>query len=472
MFDYCIKTASSFLVRRSQRWQSESELRDLSLWNLTTNKKNHIEVDGLDTVDLVDQYGSPLFVVNQKQLLTDAQNITRALSIAPSGAKVFYSYKTNCIPGILKEVHKQGIGAEVISPYELWLAEQLTVPGNSIVYNGVNKTEESLRRAIEMNILSINIDHWEEIDKIHLLANKLGKNVRVGIRLALMPQNQFGFEIENGEAIEACKKIQSYSKYIRLQCIHFHNTSNALNAASHKTNTLKALRFIKQIKDETNIVISYLNIGGGFGVPTIKIMSRSEYGTYRLFDCLPKPPRLRDYQPIDSTLYEIINSIKIFCQKYNLEAPKILIEPGRFITSRSEFLLTRVHTIKTKKDGTLFAITDAGRLSSTYPCDYEYHEIFVANRANDSMNQVYKIMGRVCTSADWMVKNRYLPNLQPGDILAIMDAGAYFSSYSSNFSFPRPAVVMVIDGKSLLLRKHETFEHLVAMDVIDPIGVG
>jgi diaminopimelate decarboxylase len=287
-----------------------------------------------------------------------------------------------------------------------------------------------------------------------------------------MPQNQFGFEIENGEAIEACKKIQSYSKYIRLQCVHFHNTSNALNAASHKTNTLKALRFIKQIKDETNIVISYLNIGGGFGVPTIKIMSRSEYATYRLFDCLPKPPRLRDYQPIDSTLYEIINSIKIFCQKYNLEAPKILIEPGRFITSRSEFLLTKVHTIKTKKDGTLFAITDAGRLSSTYPCDYEYHEIFVANRANDSMNQVYKIMGRVCTSADWMVKNRYLPNLQPGDILAIMDAGAYFSSYSSNFSFPRPAVIMVIDGKSLLLRKHETFEHLVAMDVIDPIGVG
>lgn len=472
MLNYFIKTASKFLVRKSQRWQSESQLRDLSLWNLTTNNKNHIQVDGLDAVDLVNQHGSPLFVVNQKQLIADAQNITKALSYAPTGSKVLYSYKTNCIPGILREIHKQGIGAEVVSPYELWLAEQLGVPGDSIVYNGMDKTEESIRRAIKMNILSINIDHWEEIDKIHLLARKLGKNVRVGLRLGLMPHNQFGLEIENGEAIEACKKIQSYSKYIRLQCIHFHNAANALNAASHKANTLKALRFLKQIKDEANFVIPYLNIGGGFGVPTVKVMSRSEYGIYRLLDCLPKPPRLRDCQPIDSTLSTILDSIKVFCQRNNLKVPKILIEPGRFITSKSEFLLARVHAIKTRKDGTLFAITDAGRLSSTYPCDYEYHEIFVANRANDRMSKAYKIVGRVCTSADWMVKNRYLPDLRQEDILAIMDAGAYFSSYSSNFSFPRPAVVMVIDGKSILLRKHETFEHLVAMDVIDPIGVG
>jgi len=456
---------SRSLVRLSKRWQLKSQLHDLKFWNLRANNKNHIEVNGLDTVDLIENYGSPLLVVNRKQLLMDIQDLIKPISSAPSGSKVLYSYKTNCIPGILREIHNLGIGAEVISAYELWLAEKLGVPANMIVFNGVNKTDESIMRAINMKILAINIDHWAEIDRIYRLAKQLDKKVRVGIRLG-MTQDQFGLEIESGEAIEACKRIISYDDHLDLACLHFHVTSNAKNASYHKSCALRALKLMYQIGVETGVTIPYLDIGGGFGVPTTKTMSRAEYGIYRLFGCPPRPPTLRDCQPIDLFLSEIINSMNKFCLKNNLPMPKILIEPGRFITSRSEFLLVQVHVIKTKKDGTLFAISDAGRLSSTFPCDYEYHEIFVANRANDRMNQIYNIMGRICTSADWMVKNRYLPDLQSGDILAVMDAGAYFSSNSSNFSFPRPGIVMVSDGKSSVIRKHETFDHLIAMDVL------
>ena len=146
--------------------------------------------------------------------------------------------------------------------------------------------------------------------------------------------------------------------------------------------------------------------------------------------------------------------------------PKILIEPGRFVSSRSEFLLAEVQTIKKKVVGTQFAVTDAGRLSIAFPCEFEYHEVFIANRPKAQMDTLYHVMGRICTSADWMFKNRYLPELRPGDILAIMDAGAYFSSYSSNFAFPRPGIVMVSDGQSKILRRHESFDHLIAMDVI------
>jgi len=439
------------------------------LWNLKTNNKNHIEVDGLDTVDLTKIYGSPLLVVNRKQLILDVQDLIRAISRSPSGSKILYSYKTNCISGILKEIHNLGVGAEVVSPYELWLAEKLGVPGNMIVFNGVNKTEESIMRAINMKILAINIDHWAEIDRIYRLAKQLNRKVRVGIRLGLATQDQFGLEIESGEAMEACKKIISYDDYLDLVCLHFNVTSNAKNASYHKSCALRALKFMYQINVETGITIPYLDIGGGFGVPTTKTMSRLEYGMYRLFGSLPRPPTLRDCQPIDLFLSEITDSMKKFCLKHNLEMPKILIEPGRFITSRSELLLIKVHTIKTKKDGTRFAISDAGRLSSTYPVDYEYHEIFVANRANDKMNRTYNIMGSICTPADWMVKNRYLPELQSGDILAVMDAGAYFSSHSSNFSFPRPCIVMVSDGKSSVIRKRETFDHLTAMDNLNSL---
>ncbi len=455
------------MVKQSQKWQCKSQIHDLKLWNLTRNHKNHIEIDSLDAVDLINHYGSPLLVFNKNQLFLDIQNLKMAMAKAPTGSKILFSYKTNCIPGILTEIHHTGIGAEAISPYELWLAEKLGVAGNMTIYNGVSKTEESIVNAINRKILSINIDNLSEVDKIYHLAKKLKKRVCVGIRLGLVTRDQFGLEIESGEAMQACKKIVSYNDYFDLTCLHFNVTSNAKDALFHKNCTLKALEFMQEVYTETGATIPYLDIGGGFGVPTVKTMSRLEFGLYRFFGCLPKPPELRSCQPIQDFLNEIINCVKIFCSANNLVTPKLIIEPGRFITSKSELLLTKIHTIKTKKDGTRFAISDAGRFSCAYPCDYEYHEVFVANRANEKLDHAYHIMGCICTSADYLFKNRYLTYLRSGDILAVMDAGAYFSSFSSNFSFPRPGIIMVSDAKSNFIRQPETFDYLIAMDDLD-----
>ena len=122
--------------------------------------------------------------------------------------------------------------------------------------------------------------------------------------------------------------------------------------------------------------------------------------------------------------------------------------------------------VKEKANGTRYAVTDAGRLSVTFPTDFEYHETFVANKPYAPLTIGYHVMGRICTSADWMFKNRLLPELVSGDILAVMDAGAYFSSYSTNFAFPRPPIVMVSENHVDLLRRGDTFEHLTAMDHI------
>ncbi len=451
------------LIKKSAEWQNESPLRDPALWHIQVNEKGHLMIDGTDCIDLIERYGSPLLVVNKKQLVNDAREIQRAFVDTRLGYKVLYSYKTNCIPGILREIHDLEIGAEVISPYELWLAEKLDVPGNMIVYNGVDKTDESLIRAIRKNVLSINIDHIEEIERIYTIAKKLSMKARVGIRLGLN-DSQFGLDIKSGEAMAATRKIMSLSDHLDLVCIHFNVTSNAKSAAMHKNCTLAALQFISEIKREVGLTISYLDIGGGFGIPTTKNMSSVEYGLYRTCGSLPKPPSEKECQPIESFFDEIINSIELYCNKLDIQMPNVIIEPGRFITSRSEILLTRIHTIKTKSNGLKYAITDAGRLSIAFPCDFEYHEVFVANRFEDRLTTSYNVMGRVCTSADWLFKNRRMPELWPGDILSIMDAGAYFSSYSTNFAFPRPAIVMVSDGTTRLIRKAETFEHLAAMD--------
>jgi diaminopimelate decarboxylase len=459
-----IQRLSGPALRKTQREQTQSKLRDLALWRLETNRLGHVAVAGMDVVSLVEKFGSPLLVVNRRQLLEDATQALDALSAGPPGSQVLYSYKTNCIPGILQEIHKLGIGAEVISPYELWLAERLGVPGDMIVYNGVNKTEESLERAARMDILSVNIDHQEEIERIHAIAKKLGRRIRVGLRLGLIPGSQFGLEIETGAALKALRKILSRSDRLQFTGIHFNVTSNAKNASTHKSCARRAVEFIASVREESKLTFDYLDIGGGFGVPTTKNMTPLEYGIYRTLGILPKPPDPAEFQPLDLFLKEIILEIKESCRSKGVEVPKILIEPGRFITSRAEFLLTKVLALKQKANGTRFAIADAGRLSLTFPTDFEYHEVFAAIRPGAPLTTNYQVMGRICTSADWMFKNRVLPELAPGDILAVMDAGAYFSSYATNFAFPRPPIVMVSEGEAKVIRREETFEHLTGMD--------
>ncbi len=186
-----------------------------------------------------------------------------------------------------------------------------------------------------------------------------------------------------------------------------------------------------------------------------------------MFGCLPKPSNPNDFEDIDIFIGKIQQTIEETSRKLNLPIPGLIIEPGRFVTSRGEFLLSTVQTVKKKTDGTRFVITDAGRLSMTYPLDFEHHAIFTAQQKLDKQKVPQNIMGRICTSADWMAKNVLLPELEDGDVLATMDAGAYFSSYSSNFAFQRPAIVMVNeDGSVEVLRKAESFEHLVAMDTM------
>ncbi len=459
-----LKTVSKALIKKSRQWQMASPLRDLDLWDCDVSPSGNLLIANADSVELVHQYGSPLLVVNHKRLIKDARAIMQALTQAPAGSKVLYSYKTNCVPGILKAIHSSGIGAEVISPYELWVAKQLQVPGEMIVYNGVDKTDESLCRAIEMDILAINIDHREEVKRISRAAEKVGRKARIGIRLGLSNKSQFGLSIDTGEAMEVCREIASNSELLDFNCIHFSVTSNAKNSYTHKTYARLALNFISTLKRELNLEVEYLDIGGGYGVPTTKNMTGIEYGLYRTFGCLPKPAIPSEFQPIDAFIGEIAISIKKSCEELNLKPPKLLIEPGRFVTSRSEVLLAKVLAKKKKPDGTQYLITDTGRLSMTFPAEFEFHEIFVANRLLSEMDTNYQVMGRICTSADWLAKNCYLPESQPGDILAIMDAGAYFSSYSSTFAFPRPGIISINDGQIEILRKPETFEYLTELD--------
>ena len=447
---------------RSRRQQRSSALWNPELWGASVNSNGNLELDGVDIPALVAEYGSPLMAVSRSKLRRDAAALIADVDATSPGALVAFSYKTNCIPGVLRELHSSSFAAEVISPYELWLAERLGMSGDRIIVNGVNKDFAYLREAVRVGAC-INIDDRSEIQHIEKAAGDLGRRARVSLRLSV-DNSHFGLDISAGEAYEAASAVLKGREHLEFSGLHFHSMADNDDPQLHIACMKTALRFAMRIRRRLGLTTRTLNIGGGYTVPTMKVMSRLEYARQRLLGIPCRPPDPRAGMPFRKYLEEVANALRAWCAKHALPLPRLILEPGRIVTSQSHVMLTSVHSIKHERSGHDIAMTDAGKILTSYPCDYEYHQMFVANRMHDINDASYILMGRLCTSADWLARHRCLPRLQQGDAIAIMDAGAYFTSYSSNFSFPRPQIVMLDGGDVRTLRKRETFEHLTAMD--------
>ena len=252
---------------------------------------------------------------------------------------------------------------------------------------------------MKMKVLSVNVDSMEELYQLRILSHEMNQKVDIGIRLGLDDGSQFGLDVASGKAADACRYLAENSNYFKLVCVHCHTVANAQNSKLHLRYIRKALNFIKYLRSEHDFELPYLDIGGGFDVPTSMIMSRLEYALYRLFGALPPRPSGKEYQSLEGYICDAINLITEFCRDHSLTIPKLIIEPGRVIVSRAETLLTRVNGIKVKSNGLHYALTDAGRHSIAYPCDYEYHEILAANKLNQFPAQFYHLVGRICTRA-------------------------------------------------------------------------
>ncbi|MFC1645688.1 diaminopimelate decarboxylase family protein [Candidatus Omnitrophota bacterium] len=439
----------------------EQYISDPSIWGLSINEKDHLVIGDCDYDDLTKKYGTPLHVVNQSKLIANFSNFYNSFKTYDKEVEIYYSYKTNPVPGVLNILHQQGAGAEVISSFELWLAFKQGVSPDKIIYNGPYKSDESLRMAIDKQIKLINIDSFDEIEKISTIAKELGKVPQVGIRVCsdVGWVNQFGFKIKTGEAFQAYKKCVTH-KHLKLCGIHVHLGTCLKDPLIYTVAIDTVLKFINEIKDKLGIEIEYLDLGGGFAVPTVKHLGESEtrfcrWGGYGL-----PPPKLKDCPSIEAFAKNIVGHIDDRCKQFNLKKPILLLEPGRAITSSTQILLIKVSSIKRKHERTKVIIADGGT-NIAFPVTWEYHEIFLANRMSQKREEFYSISGPICTPADKIYSCKLLPRIQKGDILAIMDAGAYFIPFSNNFSFPRPAIINTFQGKHYLLRQRETFEDIV-----------
>ncbi len=459
---------------RGLRRQIKRALQPVLQATLDTSRQNEPGTWGLQIVDgrlhagavdlaaLPERFGSPLHVVLGEKL---RHKLGRAQQI-DGGAPVemFFSYKTNPIPGVLGLLHQAGLGAEVISPYELWLAEQLGVPPEKIVFGGPAKGVAGIRRAIELDIRLINVNHREELDLVRTEAAALGRRARVALRVS--PPGgwswQFGLAVDGGEAREGFRAALSAPELEgRGQHVHLGELIHSRAELEHFLDPV--LAFCDTLHDELGFEPELLDLGGSLAVPTLRPKRPLESRLARSF-LVPPPPTdpsrtlaLHDYSAA------VASYVGQHFAARQRRVPTLILEPGRAVSADLQLLLCSVLSIKRRAEPPDFAILDAG-LNIAEPVLHAHHTLFCASRSDEPTRTTWRLAGPTCTPYDELFDAWRGPALQAGDVLAIMDAGAYLVPFSTQFSFPRPGVVLVDGDRVELLRRAETFEDLVRCD--------
>jgi len=459
-----VKKCVKRLVARGLRWRHPVR-RDLpaECWGLEYSDRS-LTLRGHRLSDIAAEFGTPIHVVDEERLV---RNFTALSQNTDDGAcDLFYSYKTNPLPGVLKRLHALGAGAEVVSEYELWLAQKLGVPPERIIYNGPAKSLRSLETAVSLGILLINLNHFEEIDRLAGLCRRLGQKTRVAIRVTTGGgwQGQFGIPIAGGKALAAYRHALDHDE-LDLVGIHCHRGVLFENLAEVDSHMDEVLAFLHELWAAVGSLPEILDLGGSVCVPTVRPLTRRDLRLSRAYSVDPLPPR-RDERPgLEEFPRKMVQRVESFCGARNLPVPRIVFEPGRALTGDSQMLLTRVVTTRAGSNERHYAILDAG-VSLAGIVKSEFHQLLRLQAPSPGERQkTYRIVGPLCHAWDVLYPAWTTGELHEGDGLAIMDAGAYFIPEERSFSFTRPGCVSVgRDGTLAAIRRSEKFDDVVALD--------
>lgn len=434
-----------------------------SAWDMAWNSEGHLTVQGCDLIKLAEEFGTPLHIVDSARLEKDYHGFLKSFRAHYPHVEIGYSYKTNPLPGVLEELHRLGAMAEVISHFELWLALRLGVPPSRIIFNGPGKTEESLCLAVSRNILLINIDGSREIDVIDRLARDQGRVQTVGVRVVTSVgwSDQFGMSIRSGVAMDAIERIYKASN-LRFRGLHIHLGTGIKNVQIYLQAIREVMDFSVLVERRLGMRTRYFDFGGGFGVPTVSPFSRLD-----LKLLANKLPVWTPHTSVSPGFEEYGRAVGSLFRQYHSadqnDPPTILFEPGRAVTSSAQSLLLRVIATKRGENDVETVILDGGR-NLVLPPMWEHHGVFVASKANSPRERYYNLYGPLCHPGDLLFRAKWLPRVEIGDVIAILDTGAYFIPNQMNFSNPRPAVVMVAGGRPCLIRERESFENVISLD--------
>ena len=421
------------------------------------NNSGNLELGGCDAVELAKEFGTPLYVYDETTIRNMAKTYIHEFTSRYPNTVVAYASKAFLNKEMARIANQENLSLDVVSGGEIAVANSVGFPPERMDFHGNNKTPQELSEAVKAGVGTIIVDGFHELD----LLNEIARNMKVEqpIMLRLSPSVdahthghtttgildvKFGFSIESGESTIAIRQALNSSN-LDLKGIHFHLGSPIFELEPYSEAIDTVLEYLSQFKDE-GLNLREFSPGGGFAIGYLRNQP---------------PPPISEYAEV------ITSMLKRKCHDLNFIEPKLVIEPGRSIVGRAGVALYTVGVIKDIPSVRTYVSLDGGMGDNIRPALYgSKYEAVTANKMYSSEEeQIVTLAGKYCESGDLLVKDVSLPPPQSGDTIAIPSSGAYCLAMSSNYNMnPRPAVLLVKEGRSRLIRKRETYEDLMALD--------
>ncbi len=423
------------------------------------NPKGHLTLGGVDTVELAETYGTPLYVMDENDIRNSCSEFKGAFDKYYGGdARVYYASKAFSCKEMYRIVDSEGLCADVVSGGELYTALSAGFPAEKIGFHGNNKTPEELSYALDSGVGRIIVDNIFELHTLDALAKEKGKcqNILLRIKPGIDCHThdyiktgqidcKFGFALENGEAIQAIKTATAMEN-VELVGIHCHIGSQIFETQPFVDAADIMISLAKSIETEFGKTLTEINFGGGYGIKYLHT---------------DKPV------PKKESIRLLCEAVKEACKKHNFAQPALSIEPGRSIVGDANLTLYKIGVVKTIQDVRTYVSVDGGMSDNPRYALYQAeYEAIVANKADQPRNFTATIAGKCCESGDLIQEHTKIQTPEVGDTLAVLATGAYNYSMASNYNrIPRPAAVMVKDGKARIIIERETYEDLITKDV-------
>lgn len=410
-------------------------------------------IDDVAVSRLIEEHGSPLFVISEKTIRETYRDAVRAFSTRYPKVQFAWSYKTNYISAVCNIYHQMGSWGEVVSGFEYQKALKNGVPGHRIIFNGPDKTVAELKQAIDNGSL-IHIDHLDELYTLAELSQTSEKRPKVAIRVnmdtGVYPMwDRFGFNYENGQAWDAINKIVLADR-LDLVGLHCHIGTYMMTPSAYAVAAGKLSELALRIKEKFNRRISYIDMGGGFASRnTLKGAFLSGADTTPSFD---------DFA-------EAITTAILNAGFNGDDLPTLILETGRALIDEAGYLLGSVISNKRLSDGRRATIMDFG-VNILFTSFWYDHKISPAQDFSHHSEDTV-MYGPLCMNIDVVRENASLPPLKRGDHVVVHTVGAYNMTQWMQFIALRPAVVLIgMDGKPNLIRKTETLETIDTQEVM------
>lgn len=422
------------------------------------NTEGHLEIGGVDAIDLAKEFGTPLYVYDVALIRERAKGFKKAFEEQHVTAQVAYASKAFSTVAMLQLAEEEGLSLDVVSGGELYTAMRAGFPVEKIHFHGNNKSREELEMALDSKIGCIVVDNFYELELLKTIASE--KKTTVSILLRVTPgieahthdyiltgqeDSKFGFDLQNGQVEKALLMALECNEF-HLLGLHCHIGSQIFETTGFLLAAKKIIGKLGEWKKRHSFEPTVLNLGGGFGIRYTK-----------------------EDEPIQPSQYvtEIINEVKKLTEENSLKMPEIWIEPGRSLVGDAGITLYKIGSSKEVPGVRNYLAVDGGMNDNIRPALYQAkYEAVLAKKPLAEPDKTVSIAGKCCESGDMLIWDLPLPDTEEEDILAVFCTGAYGYSMANNYNrLPRPAVVFVENGEATLVVKRETYEDLVRFDL-------